>query len=311
MSEQTDSIQKRVNDLCNDYLIQGVKITARLILSDMPDIKSTSTIHKYLTAWKEATKQNQSTLYDHLGFSQEFTQSFAREITRFGVEAERRHESVSTDAIEQRDEAIKGLERAEYEREKQTEIADNQAIELAELKGEISALLKKNKSDVESEKKTSEATATELRSQLATLTDDNKKLIQSNEHMRTELAKAELRVETNKEYVSAVKVQIDTITEQNKALNNEVIKLSNKGAGQDAVLSGNEKLISVLKTQDEQYKSQIAELREQNIEFRAELKDEKNTKALLTEKLDTHTKTIQSYEEILKATNRERKPSQQ
>jgi DNA repair exonuclease SbcCD ATPase subunit len=301
MSEQTDSIQKRVNDLCNDFLIKGVKITSRLILSEMPDIKSTSTIHKYFTAWKEATKQTQSALYDHLGFSPEFTQSFAKEITRFGVEAERRHETASLEAIEQRDEAIKGLERVESERDKQASIAIEQAAELVELRSEITSLMKKCKSDVDAEKRSCDATIKELRTQLQELSVENKKLVQSNETLRTSLAKEELKVETNKEYVDTVKAQVAAVTEQNTRLNEKVLELSSNRASLSAELEGSKKLINTLQSQDAQYTKQIDELREQSRELRTDLKTSNSQISNLSDKVQAQTNTIQSYEEIFKS----------
>ena len=81
------STQDRVNQICNELYQKGTKPSARLVLAELPDVSSTSTVHKYFSNWKREMEANQQSLYDRLGFSPDFTKSFMKEISRFAVEA--------------------------------------------------------------------------------------------------------------------------------------------------------------------------------------------------------------------------------
>ena len=69
-------MQERVNDICNDLYSKGEKLSVRIVLAEMPDVSSTSTIHTYFKNWKQEVDANQQSLYDRLGFSPSFTKSF-------------------------------------------------------------------------------------------------------------------------------------------------------------------------------------------------------------------------------------------
>ncbi|MCW8336550.1 hypothetical protein [Vibrio paucivorans] len=87
----TDRMQERVNEICNDLYSKGEKVSVRVILTYLPDVSSTLTVHKYYANWRKELEANEKSLYDKLGFSSEFTQMFMKEISRFSVEAEQRY----------------------------------------------------------------------------------------------------------------------------------------------------------------------------------------------------------------------------
>ena len=87
---ETQSIQERVYTIANELYAAGTKPSVRMVLSMLPDVKSTSTAHKYFKQWKDEQEANQQSLYDKLGFSEKFTRHFMEEVTRFGVQAEQR-----------------------------------------------------------------------------------------------------------------------------------------------------------------------------------------------------------------------------
>ncbi|TOK17651.1 hypothetical protein CGI23_25280, partial [Vibrio parahaemolyticus] len=43
----TDRMQERVNEICNELYSKGEKVSVRVILTFLPDVSSTSTVHKY------------------------------------------------------------------------------------------------------------------------------------------------------------------------------------------------------------------------------------------------------------------------
>ena len=105
----TERMQERVNEICNELYSKGEKVSVRVILTFLPDVSSTSTVHKYYANWRKELEANEKSLYDKLGFSPEFTQMFMKEISRFSVEAEQRYKGIADEANEQRDTAIDEL----------------------------------------------------------------------------------------------------------------------------------------------------------------------------------------------------------
>ncbi|POC76678.1 hypothetical protein CRN61_25025, partial [Vibrio vulnificus] len=67
------NMQDRVSEICNDLYGRGEKVSVRVILTYLPDVSSTSTVHKYYANWRKELEANEKSLYDKLGFSSEFT----------------------------------------------------------------------------------------------------------------------------------------------------------------------------------------------------------------------------------------------
>lgn len=271
MTTTTDqnSIQERVNGICNDLYSKGTKPSVRLVLSMLPDVSSTSTVHKYFANWKKELEANQQSLYDKLGFSSEFTQSFMKEITRFGVEAEQRYKEQAQDANEQRDLALDELERAEERLHKQNALVGQLEKEVAELQKELATVRAEAKSELQKtnelskaaldkEKETHTAVVTELRQQLSQSTQETKSLNQANEALRTEVAKAELKLEGNQQFVNEVKTQNAALVDDNKSLTKELAAINKTLASQETELTGNSKLISSLESSANEYKKYMA-----------------------------------------------------
>ena len=122
------STQDRVNQICNELYQKGTKPSVRLVLAELPDVSSTSTVHKYFSNWKREMEANQQSLYDRLGFSPDFTKSFMKEISRFAVEAEQRYKGMADDANEQREQAVSDLAKAEDKLHKQTAVVEQLRI---------------------------------------------------------------------------------------------------------------------------------------------------------------------------------------
>ena len=268
-TSEESSIQERVNKICDDLYTKGTKPTTRLLLSMLPDVSSTSTVHRYFSAWKKELEANQKSLYDKLGFSTEFTQSFMKEITRFSVEAEQRYKEQAQDANEQRDIAIDELEKCEDKLYKQNAVVAQNEREISELQNELTTVRSEAKAELQKmselsraaldkEKETHAAIVTELRQQLSQATEANKSLSEANESLRTDVAKAELKLENNQEYVDTVKAQNLTLVDDNKSLNKEVAALNKTLAGHESTIAGNAKLISSYETSSQDYRKQIS-----------------------------------------------------
>lgn len=297
-AEQQNSIQDKVNSICNDLYSEGTKPTVRRVLAMLPDVSSTSTVHKYFANWKKEIEANQQSLYDRLGFSSEFTQSFMKEITRFGVEAEQRYKQQATDANDQRDQALYDLEQSEEKLFKQNAVVEQLEKEVSELQKELAKVRTESKAELdkqhdlsrvnsEKERESHDAIAAELRGQITRLSDSNSALTESNEKLRTDVAKANLKLEGNEAYVGEIKEQNAGLTEGAKTLSAEIAKLNKQLAGQEATLSGNEKLIKNLQGQLER------------VEKANDLAERDNIK--LSEKLDVAGKDIESISTQLRA----------
>lgn len=261
------TIQERVSNICNDLYVKGNKPTIRLVLSMMPDIKSTSTIHKYFTMWKKEQVANQASLYDKLGFSSDFTQSFMKEITRFSVEAEQRYQEQAQDAVEQKDIAIEELSRTEEKLYKQTAVIEQHEKVFKELETDLFKTQSQHKADIEAQKSTHEVLVAELRQQLLDETGKNTELSKSNESLRTDIAKAELKLEGNAEFVAEVKGQNQALQEDNKRLNKVESELSRAIATLEATVIGNNKLITNYEANHKVLQDNLTGLEKERLEF--------------------------------------------
>ncbi|MDF4720801.1 hypothetical protein P3519_23275, partial [Vibrio parahaemolyticus] len=133
----TDRMQERVNEISNELYSKGEKVRVRVILTFLPDVSSTSTVHKYYANWRKELEANEKSLYDKLGFSSEFTQMFMKEISRFSVEAEQRYKGIADEANEQRDAAIEELAKIEDRLHKQNAVVEQQDKDITHLKSEM------------------------------------------------------------------------------------------------------------------------------------------------------------------------------
>jgi chromosome segregation ATPase len=262
--------QERVFAICNDIYAGGSKPSVRMVLSMLPDINSTSTVHKYFALWKKELEASQQSLYDKLGFSTEFSQSFMKEITRFGVEAEQRYKEQARDADEQRIQALEDLERSEDRLYKQTSLLNQKDKEIKELQTELIKVQEQLKAQLANEQAAHKLVVGELRQQLTALDSDNKALLSSNELLRTEIAKAELRLEGNEALVSDVKERNVQLVDDNKALNKEIAEQAKKLASSESTISGHEKLILQLQSTQDQLQSRMAKIEDESSAVRAE-----------------------------------------
>lgn len=270
-TEQTQSIQDRVNKICNQMYADGIKPTVRLVLAELDDVSSTSTVHKYFANWRSELEANQQSLYDRLGFSSEFTQAFMKEITRFGVEAEQRYKELAKDSNDQRDLAVADLGKAEDKLHKQNAVVEQQAKEIKELQTELLSLKKQTDSELDKASKANEAAIKEIRQQLTTAQDENRVLAKQNEDLRTDIAKKELKLEGNQEFTDEVKSQNSSLVEENKNLHQSITELSKTLVGKEAAIEGNEKLILSLQERQEQIIQQLSEEKERRQKLDSDL----------------------------------------
>lgn len=259
-TEHTLSTRDRVFAICNDLYRQNRKPSVRLVLSMLPDISSTSSVHKPFKEWMEEIEAQQQSLYDKLGFSEEFTQSFMREITRFGVEAEERYKNLAADAKEQRDTALEDLERTEDKYFKQSALVEQQAKEIRALKAEAAE-----------SKRAQEAIVAELRQQLDDEHSVNHELTTANEGLRTELAKIRVQLDNNEALVSEVKSNAKQVTQENRDLREAQSTLHKEMARLETTLDGRQQLIDEIKASAGRYESMITELRQEKSAFKDEL----------------------------------------
>ena len=238
------STSDRVKQICNDlYRQNGTKPSVRLVLSMLPDISSTSTVHKPLKEWTEELEASQQSIYDKLGFSPDFTQAFMQEITRFGVEAEERYKHIASTAKEQRDSALEDLERAEEKYYKQQAVLEQREKELKALKGQLAE-----------SNKAHDATTAELRNQLKDQEKANKELRESNEALRTDMAKVNVQLDHNNQLVHEVKGNATDQANENRELRDKVSELTKHLATLESRSEGLDQLIEQLKVNENRYK---------------------------------------------------------
>ena len=309
-----NQLQDKVTMICNDLYAKGQKVSVRIVLSLLPEVSSTSTVHKYYKAWKDELEANQKSLLEKMGFSEEFTRVFMAEITRHATEAERRYREIAEDAKEQSLIAIDDLERAEERLYKQTALLDQREKRIKEVEAELSQA-----------DKSQQAITQELRQQIESLTEQLNDSTASNQRLRTELAQNELLLDSNKELVTSTKTQNTELNDQIKLLNAEVVELSKTNTRLESSQESKLELIEELKdskksvqAQNQQLDRDLREIQQERNTLQASLSDLKSTNSTNAQRLEQsqsevvelktnikqHVETIKHYESLYSLENK-------
>lgn len=232
------SVRERVFTICNQLHSENTKVKIRTVLSLLPDVKSTSTVHKYHKEWREELDKSKKTLFDAFGFSENFQNAFVTEIARFHTDANNQYSEKLIELTEDRDSAVASLEDADKAVVYHQTRADHLDDQVNELTTEISLLTREAKQHSEQQDK-DKAYAVEkvvqqkdelesrlinekrlvveqLQQQIDSLTQKNNELREANENQRTELAKANLKLESNNDLVVEVKSQAAAVAAEAK-----------------------------------------------------------------------------------------------
>ncbi|ENG7506300.1 DNA-binding protein [Vibrio parahaemolyticus] len=294
----TDRMQERVNEICNELYSKGEKVSVRVILTFLPDVSSTSTVHKYYANWRKELEANEKSLYDKLGFSSEFTQMFMKEISRFSVEAEQRYKGIADEANEQRDAAIEELAKIEDRLHKQNAVVEQQDKDITHLKSEMVQRESAFEAEVSKLEQSHSVLVSELRQRITQLEKELTESTHTNETLRTELAKSELKLESNQDYVNEVKAKQQQLEERNatlqsdnQSLSQQVTKLSTQLEGSVSVVSTLEKRIMDFETQHSALQSKATEM---ETHYKSTLSELVETKS----QLQNQSQKIGSLEEI-------------
>lgn len=269
----TEDKQNLTDNFCNELLRKGIKPTVSLVLEKLPD-SSRSTAHRYFKYWTDNQNIKKEALFKKLGFSSEYTSSLLNEINRFNNEAEQRYKEQAQDANDQQEQAIFDLEKSEKKFNNQAEMVNQQEKEIINLHTELAK-----------EQKSNEATVFEIRGQLTIYIDDNKQLAIQNESLRAGITKAELKLESNQQYVDEIKSQNTYLTSENKELNSNVAELNKITARHESTIIGNDKLILNFEAEQEKTAKQISNLDSNNIKQQSEVASLRNELTTISTKL--------------------------
>ncbi|UJZ96589.1 DNA-binding protein (plasmid) [Photobacterium damselae subsp. damselae] len=283
-----EQLQDKVTMICNDLYSKGQKVSVRIVLSMLPDVSSTSTIHKYYKTWKDELEANQKSLFEKMGFSEEFTRVFMTEITRHATEAERRYRDMADDAKEQSQQAIDDLERVEEYLYKQTAILEQCKKQIKNLEAELAQTENAQLS-----------TTQELRQQIESLTDQLNEATASNERLRTELAKNEVKLESNALIVEESKNKNTELNEQVKFLNDKVIaqtqeltRFESKQESQELLLSELRENKAVLQMANSHLDNELHQLQQERHILNSHLNDAKSNGVILSNRLEQASEQI-------------------
>ncbi|WP_371194546.1 DNA-binding protein [Glaciecola sp. SC05] len=243
---QGKKIQSKVNAICDDLYSKGVKPTTRTVLKMVNELNSTSSILKYIQNWKELVAEKEQRLFDELGFSSEFTQSFMKEVSRFRLQIEQHAKEQESEARNMKDIAISELDKLEKRLQEKLLHIEKQDKELEQLRAEQEIQAKSYEVKLEKEAIATETKVNELREQLGRACEENTRVTNENRTLHTELAKAELKVEGNQDYILEIKAKNCEYADINKELQRERVELSIKVARLEEKVDGNEKLIASL-----------------------------------------------------------------
>ncbi|HIF9325764.1 mfp1 (mar binding filament 1) [Photobacterium damselae subsp. damselae] len=283
-----EQLQDKVTMICNDLYSKGQKVSVRIVLSMLPDVSSTSTVHKYYKTWKDELEANQKSLLEKMGFSEEFTRVFMAEITRHATEAERRYRDMADDAKEQSQQAIDDLERAEDRLYKQTALLEQREKQIKNLEAELAQT-----------ENAQLAITQELRQQIESLTDQLNESTVSNERLRTELAKNEIKLESNALIVEESKNKNTELNEQVKSLNDKVIaqaqeltRFESKQESQELLLSELRETKAALQMANSHLDNELRQLQQERHTLNSHLNDAKSNGVTLSNRLEQASEQI-------------------
>nr|WP_258380193.1 DNA-binding protein [Photobacterium damselae] len=283
-----EQLQDKVTMICNDLYSKGQKVSVRIVLSMLPDVSSTSTVHKYYKTWKDELEANQKSLLEKMGFSEEFTRVFMTEITRHATEAERRYRDMADDAKEQSQQAIDDLERAEDRLYKQTALLEQREKQIKNLEAELAQT-----------ENAQLAITQELRQQIESLTDQLNESTVSNERLRTELAKNEIKLESNALIVEESKNKNTELNEQVKSLNDKVIaqaqeltRFESKQESQELLLSELRETKAALQMANSHLDNELRQLQQERHTLNSHLNDAKSNGVTLSNRLEQASEQI-------------------
>ncbi|PSW76440.1 mfp1 (mar binding filament 1), partial [Photobacterium damselae] len=238
--------------------------------------------------WKDELEANQKSLLEKMGFSEEFTRVFMTEITRHATEAERRYRDMADDAKEQSQQAIDDLERAEDRLYKQTALLEQREKQIKNLEAELAQT-----------ENAQLAITQELRQQIESLTDQLNESTVSNERLRTELAKNEIKLESNALIVEESKNKNTELNEQVKSLNDKVIaqaqeltRFESKQESQELLLSELRETKAALQMANSHLDNELRQLQQERHTLNSHLNDAKSNGVTLSNRLEQASEQI-------------------
>jgi hypothetical protein len=218
---------------------------------------------------------------ENLKFSDSLASAIADEIAKNSSESERRSQEMTQTANAQTEEVIEDLQQVEKRLRDSTLLLDNAKKEKQELSKQL-----------EANNKAHDSIVIELRKQIEAKAVESKELTTTNESLRKEVTRAELKLEGNQEYVEEVKSQNLELITENKSLSKEISANIKTISTQEAVISGNEKLISNQEITQ-------ADLKETLVKSEQERSSLSNTNNAIRNDLDIANKTISTTNERL------------
>ena len=256
---KTQGLQEKVTAICNVLSAKGQKVSVRVVLSLLPEVKSTSTVHKYFKAWKDTQEEKERSDIKNIGFSEEFARVFLNEINRHAAKTERIFREIALDAKEQSIRAIEDVERAETRLIKQTGLLELRDKEVKELQAEIPLI-----------KNAQNTLVIELKNQIESLNKQRLEHTNSKARLSSDLVKSEIIIENNKEMIATQKAQNQALSEEVRALNSALLKTSKEITRLNTIQESNQTLVTELRESKAaltaQHKALISESRTVNQE---------------------------------------------
>lgn len=288
LSEKSEVIKQQVFSVCDELFAANEKMSVRIVQGYLKEIKSSSTIHKYYAMWKDQKQAGMDSLYNQVGLSDTFINTLMNEVTRFGAEAERRYKDQAKDALNQRNTAIEDLSDLDDKYFKQSNLVDSLNQTVAKLKSETTLMEQKHNDALDKQESTHKTLEKELRAQIASLQDKNDTASNALEALRTELAKANLKVESNSALVEQIKIQHGDVIQARDELVKQNSELTNQLATKTEKANNGESTITKLEGQAKELTSEINKLRESVERLASEKQIKENEVATLKARAESH-----------------------
>ena len=187
-----ETTQERVFKICNELSAEGAKLSVRRVLALIPNINSTSTVHHHYKKWCKAKRDEQRTLYEQLGFSDDFKQAFVEEISRFSTRVEDRTK-LEVEQVEEQNTVLLDT------------VAQLESMTQAQ-EAEIATLRKALADEQEANRKTGEQLEqleiqhAEVTTEFSTLNQEYNAVLEKNGRIEVELSLIQLELKEKREH---------------------------------------------------------------------------------------------------------------
>ena len=247
-STDMNDTKKAVYEICDElYRQTGVEPSIRTVKKSLANEKSISTVHAYYKEWFKREQDKRQALFDKLGFSEAFVESFMKEINRFAANNDEHHKRIAEATNEQHQAALDDLAALDEKYLAKVDEVEQLKAQISSVQNDIEEQAEEHENKTQSLEQANAAAVSELRTQIIEQAATNDTLQKQNDNLHRELSRAELKAESAEQLVREAREEKSRLTEENTKTSETLRDLYRKVDSQESTIKGNDALIASLR----------------------------------------------------------------